>query len=391
MTSTVPFYVHDLGEAEIESFREVLNSRFLTTGSYVAEFESKFSEILGVEETVGLTSCTGALHLALLGLGVGPGDEVITSTMSFVATATAILEAGAEPVFVDVEPTTGNIDPDQIEAAITPRTKAIMPVHLYGLMADMRRIDAIAQKHGLFVIEDAAHCVEGMRDGIRPGQLSDAAAFSFYATKNLTCGEGGALATRHRDLATKVRRLSHHGITKLAFDRHTQGIAHWDMPEFGWKYNMSNISAAILLPQLPRVEPNLARRAELARLYTEAFESIDGIALQWVPSNGVHARHLFPIWLRDRDRDDAVAELRARGVECAINYRPIHFLTYFKERFGLRAGQFPHAEWIGERTLSLPFYPRLATADAERVVEVVREVVGTQGPSAGRSSEAKGR
>lgn len=377
MVNQIPFYVHDIGEAEKNAVCAVLDTRFLTTGSNVKEFEDRFAQYLGARHAVCLTSCTGAMHLALLAMGIGAGDEVITTPMSFVATSTAILEAGAKPVFVDVDPTSGNIKPELIEAAITPRTKAILPVHLYGLMANMIAIREIADRHGLRVIEDAAHCVEGMRDGIRPGEISDAAAFSFYATKNLTCGEGGALVTRHEDVAQRVRLLSHHGITKLAFDRFQQGTIHWDMVDFGWKYNMSNISAALLLPQMERLQANLKRRHELAERYNSAFSSIHGIALQQTAANAVHARHLFPIWVKDHDRDETVLELRTRGIECAVNYRPIHLMSYFREVFAGEEGQFPQAEQIGNSTISLPFYPRLSDDDAEQVICAVQEVLGT--------------
>lgn len=371
----VPFYVHDLTQAEKDAVCAVMDTRFLTTGSSVRAFETAFAEYLGIEHAVCLTSCTGAMHLALLALGIGAGDEVITTPMSFVATATAIMEAGATPVFVDVEPTTGNIDAAAIEAAITPRTKAILPVHLYGLMVDMIAVREIADRHGLRVIEDAAHCVEGERDGVRPGQLSDAAAFSFYATKNLTCGEGGALVCRDGELAEHVRRLSHHGITKLAFDRFQQGTIHWDMVDFGWKYNMSNLSAAMLLPQLERVDRNLERRQALAQRYTRAFADMDRIAVQHVPTNARHAHHLYPIWIRDGDRDAIYLALREHGIECAVNYRPIHLMSYFREQRGGGEGQFPHAEWIGDRTISLPFYPRLDDETADRVIDAVRNVL----------------
>ena len=215
------------------------------------------------------SACTGAMHLSLLGLGIGPGDEVITTPMTFIATATAILEAGATPVFVDVEPDTGNLDAERVEAAITPRTKAILPVHLYGLMCDMRALRAIADRHGLTLVEDAAHCVEGMRNGVRPAELSATACFSFYATKNLTCGEGGAIATDDTALYEKLRLLHLHGMTKTAFDRSREGYTHWDMVELGWKYNMSNIEAALLLPQFERMAGKLEQRDKLARAYDE--------------------------------------------------------------------------------------------------------------------------
>ncbi len=250
----IPFYRHDLGSKELKSFARVLSGPILTTGDTVLEFEQKFARWLGRGHGVGVTSCTGGLHIALEGLGIGPGDEVITTPLTFIATATAILQAGAKPVFVDVEPDTGNLDVSKIGPAITRRTKAVIPVHLYGQMCDMRALHRMAKKHRLKVIEDAAHCVEGERDGVRPGQLSDAACFSFYATKNLTSGEGGAVVTDDPELAGRLKLLRHHGMNKTAADRQKEGYSHWDMVSFGWKYNMDNLQAALLLPQLEKVK-----------------------------------------------------------------------------------------------------------------------------------------
>ena len=271
MSTKVEFYRHDLGAPELEAIAGVLKGPILTTGDTVAEFEQKFAAYLGRKHALGVTSCTGAMHMALLALGIGSGDEVITTPMTFIATAAAILEAGARPVFVDVEPDTGNIDAAKVEAAVTKRTKAILPVHLYGLLCDMRALRAIADKHGLAIIEDAAHCVEGIRDGVRPGGLAEVACFSFYATKNLSCGEGGAMVTDDSELYEKLKMLRLHGMTKNANDRHREGYQHWDMKILGWKYNMDNIQAAILLPQLERLDRKLVHRERLADRYTEQF------------------------------------------------------------------------------------------------------------------------
>src|SRR5712691_660243 len=271
VTWRIPYFRHDLGKAELACMASVLEGDILTTGDAVSEFEAKFAACLGVRHALGVTSCTGALHMALLALDIGPGDEVITTPMSFVATATAILEAGATPVFVDVHADTGNLDAARVEAAITPRTKAILPVHLYGLMCDMRGLKAIADRHGLRLIEDAAHCIEGLRDGVRPGELSDAACFSFYATKNLTCGEGGAIAIDDDALMERLKLLRLHGMTRMAHESAREGYRHWDMVLLGWKYNMSNVEAALLLPQFERMEAKLARRHALASRYEQAF------------------------------------------------------------------------------------------------------------------------
>jgi dTDP-4-amino-4,6-dideoxygalactose transaminase len=293
--------------------------------------------------------------------------------MSFVATATAILEAGATPVFVDVEADTGNLDAAQVEAAITPRTKAILPVHLYGLMCDMRALKAIADRHGLRLIEDAAHCIEGVRDGVRPGELSDAACFSFYATKNLTCGEGGAIAVNDPGLADRLNLLRLHGMTRMAKESAREGYRHWDMVLMGWKYNMSNVEAALLLPQFERMGTKLTRRHALADRYEQAFAGMDGIKVPCSRADSVHARHLFTVWCDGAARDDLMAHLHHERIGAVVNYRPIHLMSYFVAHYGYSRGDFPVAEWIGERTISLPFYPDMRLND----VDVVAEAIGS--------------
>jgi len=371
----IPFFMHDLGEPEIEEVRRVLAGPILTTGEVVAKFERRFADYLGRRHALAVTSCTGALHLSLLALGIGAGDEVITTPMTFIATSTAIIEAGAKPVFVDVEPDTGNLNASLIEAAITPRTKAIIPVHLYGQMCDMRAIRKVADKHGLFVIEDAAHCVEGMRDGIRPGELGDTACFSFYATKTLTCGEGGALVTDRDALVEKLRLLHHHGMTKTAADRHREGYQHWDMTVLGWKYNMDNIHAALLLPQLERLEENWHRRETVAQWYVQRLKECSGLSFI-SPKPGVrHARHLFPVWIGNGRRDEIIQGLQREGIGVVVNYRAIHLLTYFRETFDFRVGIFPHAERIGNETMSLPFYPAMSEKQVVAVTDTLSRLL----------------
>jgi len=372
----IPFYQHDLGQAELDSVAEVLRGAILTTGDTVARFEAKFAELLGRRHALAVTSCTGALHMALLALDIGPGGEVITTPMTFVATATAIMSAGAKPVFVDVEATTGNLDVNRVEAAITERTKAIMPVHLYGLMCDMRRLRAIADRHGLAIIEDAAHCIEGRRDGVGPGELAEAAAFSFYATKNLTCGEGGAVVTDDRTLFERMKLLRLHGVTKTAIDRYKEGYSHWDMVAMGWKYNMSNIEAALLLPQFDRIAANLAKRHHLAACYERLLPATGAEILTSLP-DCVHARHVMPVLVPDRDR--VINRLNKAGVGAVVNYRAIHLLTYFVENFGHRVGDFPNAERIGDRILSLPFFPNLSEAAIDEVVGVLGTILSDLG------------
>lgn len=367
--------MHDLGRAELDAIAEVFGNPILTTGEWVARFENLFAEYLGVRHAIAVTSCTGALHMALMALGIGAGHEVITTPMTFIATATAILEAGAKPVFVDVEPETGNLDAARVEEAITKRTRAIIPVHLYGQMCDMRSLRKIADAYNLAIVEDAAHCVEGTRDGLRPGAISEAACFSFYATKNLTCGEGGAVVSNDDALAAKLRLLRLHGMNKNANDRHKEGYKHWDMPVLGWKYNMDNIQAAILLPQMDRLEENWRKRAELARLYEERLWDIPDLTRPKTLPGVEHAWHLFPVWIGAGKRDRVIDALHAKNISVMVNYRAIHLLTYFREAFSYKPGAFPNAERIGDACLSLPLYPNMPLEHVDRVVDELRHLL----------------
>jgi dTDP-4-amino-4,6-dideoxygalactose transaminase len=370
----VEFYRHALTEDDIALVAETLRGVFLTTGPRAAQFEQAFAKYLGVEHAVTVSSCTSALYLSLLALGIGPGDEVITTPMTFIATANAVLEAGATPVFVDVEPDTGNIDAGQVDRAVTSRTRAIIPVHLYGLMADVRALDEVCRRHGLAMIEDAAHATEASRDGFRPGQLGRSACFSFYATKNLTCGEGGAIATNDSALAETVKRLRSHGMSKEAAGRYTGRYQHWDMPMFGHKANLSDINAALLIGQLPRLSVQLARREAIARRYESAFADLPGVNVLAGRDEATSARHLFTILVGSGRRDEWLSRLQDKGIGVAVNYRAVHLLSYYRATFGFRPGDFPAAEAIGDRTLTLPLYPAMTDEEVNTVIGAVREV-----------------
>ena len=371
----VEFYRHNLTEEDIDRLVEVCRGVFLTTGQDTKKFEEKFAAYLGARHTVGVTSCTAALHIALLAVGAGPGDEVITTPMTFAATSNAVFYTGATPVFVDVEPHTGLIDPAAVERAITPRTKAIIPVHLYGQMADMRRLSAVAR--GIPLIEDCAHSIEAERDGVKPGALSAAACFSFYATKNVTSGEGGAVVTNDDALNTKLRLLRQHGMSASASDRYTGTYRHWDLELLGWKYNMTNLQAAMMIGQMDRVDQLWQRREELSRRYEAGLRGVEGVDFPKVVAGSKSARHLFTIWVDPARRDEVLADLQANGVGVAVNYRAVHLLKYYQERMGLPRGSFPEAERIGDSTVSLPLYPKLADAEVDYVIERVKIAVGS--------------
>jgi dTDP-4-amino-4,6-dideoxygalactose transaminase len=387
MTSPIPFFLHDLGAAEAAAFENALADPILTSGDAVAVFERRFAAVLGRRHAVAVTSSTAAVRLALLALRIGSGDDVITSPLAFVGTATAIIESGARIVFVDVEPDTGNIDPERVEAAITPHTRAIVPVHLYGQMADMPALRTIAHQHGLHIVEEASHSIEGRRDGIAPGELGDAACFSFYATHSLTCGEGGAVVTDSDELAARLRSLRLYGVTQTGADRTRDGYRPWDMTDFGLKCALDNLHAAILLPQLQRLEANLLRRRDLA---TEYERRLAGIRDLWWPRTRPHvehARHLFPVWVGRGRRNELLSALQSRGIGVTVNYPAVHLLTYFRQSFGHVTGEFPAAERLGDAALSLPLYPRLATTHVAEIAQAIADVLGRVG-RASRGSTA---
>lgn len=371
----VEFSRHNIGMEEKEAVFACLDSIFLTTGSVVSQFEKEFARYLNLKYAVGLNSCTAALHLALLALGIKKGDEIITTPLTFIATPNAILYTGAKPVFVDVEKGTGLLDHNKIAKAITKKTKAILPVHLYGQMCDMKAIKKICGKKKISIIEDAAHCIEGRRDGVAPGELGDIACFSFYATKNITCGEGGAIATNREDLADQIKCLRTHGMSKSAADRYVGRYQHWDMEALGWKYNMSNIDASLLLNQLQKIEHFLKRREEICSQYEQAFRSHPGIKLLDIYRQSRSARHLFTILVDPKKRDEILWKLQEKNIGVAVNYRALHLLSYYRSEFGFKRGMFPMAEYVGDATISLPLYPKLDNREVEYVIKSVKEAV----------------
>lgn len=372
----IEFYKHNIDQKDINKVVEVLNSLFITTGKTTEEFEHLFADYLKVKYCVGVSSWTNGAFLVLKAWNIGAGDEVIVPPMTFIASANVVLHCGAKPVFVDVEAETGLIDIQKIEAAITPKTKAIIPVHLYGQMADIKAIKEIANKYNLKILEDAAHCIEGDRDDIKPGQLGDAAVFSFYATKNITSGEGGAIVSNDETLANKLKILRLHGMDKSAATRYTDKYRHWDMEMLGYKANMFDIQAALLINQVTHIEEMWKRRNEIANIYEEAFRG--KIDFPETLLNLKHARHLFTIWVDANKRDALIASLEDSKIGVAVNYRAIHLLKYYRENFGYREGYFPVAEKIGARTISIPLYPKLTEQEIEYLIDTIKKTVSTQ-------------
>ena len=381
----VEFFKHNIDRSDIKCVEKVLSTLFLSTGEDVAAFENEFAGKFGSGfHARALSSCTAALHLALLATGVKEGDEVITTPMSYVATAHAIEYVGAKPVFVDTDPETGNMDIGRIEEVITKRTRLILPVHLYGQMVDVKKLMSIAWKYKVSVIEDAAHALEAERDGVVPGELSQGACFSFYPTKSITAGEGGAFISKNAKLMDGVSLLRHHGSSKSAASRYGKVYQHYDVPVLGWKYNMTNIQAALLRSQLPRVEKQWKRRNEIAERYAEAFIKA-GIAFPKTEAGVQHAHHLFTIWVppptktgggvNPKKRDTVLYELQRNGIGVGVHYRPIHLMSYYRKKYGYQLGDFPNAERIGAATISLPLYPKLTDREVKYVIDRVKEMV----------------
>ena len=366
-----------IGDAEIEEVVATLRSGWIGTGPRVARFEEMMAEYVGASHAVAVSSCTAALHLSLLTLGIGAGDEVITTPMTFAATANAIIHTGAQPVFADVNRETMLIDPRKIESVVTPRTKAIIPVHFAGRPCDMDSIIAIARKHNLFVIEDAAHCIEGRYQGQKIGTVGDLTCFSFYVTKNLTTAEGGMVTTSNKEWAERIRVLGLHGMDKDAYKRFSDtGFRHYQVVLPGYKCNMTDIQAALGICQLRRIESSWLRRNEIWKFYNEGLSDLPIHLPAPDQVNDQHARHLYTIIVRQtecgKSRDEILDSLTRQKIGTGVHYTALHLHPYYRQTFGFTEGDYPEAEWIGKGTLSLPLSPKLTDEDVEDVLDAVR-------------------
>ncbi len=384
--SFLPFHVPDIGEEEIAEVVDSLRSGWLTTGPKTKRFEQDFAQYMGADtEALAVSSATAGLHLALEAAGVGPGDEVITTPFTFTATAEVIRYLGADPVFVDVLGDSLNIDPEAIEAAITSRTKAIMPVHFAGLACEMEAILRIAKRHDLRVIEDAAHALPATSNGRRIGALeSDATVFSFYATKTLATGEGGMVVTRNPELANRCRVMRLHGIDRDAFDRYTSTKPAWfySVVAPGFKYNMTDIAASLGIHQLRKAELFQLRRQQLADRYDEAFRNGCVRLPAHAPAGELHAWHLYVLRLNDDApvlRDEFITQMAEAGVGTSVHFIPLHLHPYWRETYNLSPDQFPQSTRAFKQVVSLPFYSRMTDADQNRVIGAARSVLRMSG------------
>ena len=374
----LPFALPEIGEEEIAEVVESLRSGWVTTGPKARQFEQDFTAYLGDDvQSVAVNSATAGLHLALEALGVGPGDEVITTTHTFTATAEVVRYLGATPVFVDVKPDTLNIDVEAVRAAVTPRTKVLLPVHYAGLAADMAAIMQIARAHGLAVVEDAAHAFPTTVQGRLVGTLdSDITVFSFYANKTMTTGEGGMLVTRDPVLAARARTMRLHGINRDAFDRFTAKVPSWyyEVVAPGFKYNLTDMAAALGIHQLRKAEAFRRRRAAIATAYQRAFSDLPLILPAEALAGDHHAWHLYVIRLGDVPvtRDSFIDRLYAAGIGCSVHYIPLHLQPYWRDTYGLSPAMFPESQRAYERMVSLPIYSKMTDDDVRSVIDGVR-------------------
>lgn len=381
MRDYINFNSYSFSEEEKRELIDTLDSGWLTTGPKTKRFEEDFARYVKAGHAVGVTSGTAALHLALLALGIGPGDEVITTPMSFVATVNAIIYAQACPVLADVEPDTLNIDPVQIRKKVTKKTKAILPVHYAGQPCKMDEILAIAGEHKLFVVEDAAHAIETESHGRKIGSIGDLTCFSFHPIKNMTTGEGGMVATNDAALADKIRILRLHGMDKTAWRRYEKGrFRHWDVEYLGYKYNMTDIQAALGIQQLKKIDNFWKIRQDYCGLYDELFNGEKNIIiLPPADKKNKNAYHLYPVRIKTENltltRDEIIDAIQAKNIGLGVHYRAIHLLSYYKKYFNTDYGAFPNAEYAGDRLISLPLYPKMSREDIGCVAGAVKEVV----------------
>ncbi len=375
----VPFYKVTLDESDIEQVVKTLRSGWLTTGQVTHEFEEEFAGYVGAKYALAVNSCTAALHLSLLAAGVGPGDEVITSPYTFVATTETIIQTGATPIFVDTEPDSFNIDLDRISAAATKNTRAVVPVHIAGLPIDLTKLDALRRKYKLTIIHDAAHALGAGWRNRMVGSTADFSCFSFYATKNLTTGEGGMISTNNERAYEELRILSLHGMSRDAWKRYSgKGSWKYQIVRLGYKYNLSDINATLGIQQLRRFAAIQKQRHELAATYQHYLQDIEELILPEEPAGVTHAWHLYIIRLlhaSESRRDDVIEQLKSLGIGTSVHFIPLHMQPYYRKRYGFRRDDFPNAYKLYRSAITLPFYVDLTEADIKYVADCLRRIL----------------
>ncbi|GAB6173060.1 DegT/DnrJ/EryC1/StrS family aminotransferase [Paradesulfitobacterium aromaticivorans] len=376
----LPYGLPLIEDDDIAEVVDSLKSNWITKGPKTMEFEKRFAEYVGAKYAIAVNSCTAALHLSLAAAGIGPGDEVITTPMTFAASANVVLHVGATPVFADINPVTMNIDVERVKAKITPRTKAIIPVHIAGHACEMDEILTLAQAHNLFVLEDGAHAVYTQYKGKMIGSIGNATAFSFYATKNLATGEGGMVTTNDEALADKIRVISVHGMSRNAWNRYSAaGSWYYEILYPGYKDNMTDIQAALGLTQLAKLERMQGIRREIAERYNEAFGRMPELEVPVELDYTRHAWHLYILKLNlDKltiDRAQFIEELKEEKIGTSVHFIPVHLHPYYRETYGYKRGDYPQAEGTFDRILSLPLYPKMSAQDTQDVIEAVKRVV----------------
>jgi len=372
----VDFYRHDLKPSAANAIAQVIGTPFLTSGSVGREVEKQIADYFGAKHALLVSNWTSGAIATLLAFDIGPGDEVIVPAMTFIATANVVELLGARPVFVDVDPETLLVSPDMIARAVTPRTKAVIPVHIYGQMLDIAAVRAaLHDRPDIAILEDCAHCFEGELAGQKPGAHSSAAIFSFYATKNVTCGEGGAIVTNQSDVYQMLLQTRMHGMSVGAMDRFkTGGYRHWDMERLGVKANLPDLLAALLPPQIATIDERLPQRERIALRYERAFANLP-IRMPRSLTNSKHARHLFPIHVPPTLRDEVLALFAERKIGCTVNYRSVPTLSYYRNNYSYEPENFPVSHDWGSGTITLPLYPSLARDAQDHVIDVVRNEV----------------
>ncbi len=367
----------DLGKEEEQEVIRVLRSRWLSTGPETERFERTFSEYLGGGYAIAVSNGTAALHLTLAGLGIKEGDEIILPSLTFIATANAVLYVGAKPVFVDIASTEDlNISPEEIEKKITKKTKAIMVMHYGGYPCDMKTILGIAKRHGLYVIEDAAHAPGAEYQGEKCGLIGDIGCFSFFSNKNLVTGEGGMVVTRNKAWAEKVQRMRSHGMEALSWDKYRGHLSSYDIRGLGYNYRTTEIQSALGLVQLRKLDRNNRKRKRLVEIYRKELQEVEEISIPFPKFKGNPSYHLFPILLAPSiDRKKVMERLKDFGIQASVHYPPVHLFSLYRKRFGYKMGMLPKTEEVSRREVTLPLHPRMKQEDVKWIVKRMKDVI----------------